>query len=89
MKTIQWSVDSLDWKGLDTDEIVKRVTDKTECGSIILFHNDIKNTPDALDRILTDLEKKGYSFVTVSELIYDDDYKIDSAGKQIKNAAAN
>lgn len=58
MKTIQWSVDSLDWKGLDTDEIVKRVTDKTECGSIILFHNDIKNTPDALDRILTDLEKK-------------------------------
>ena len=89
MKTIQWSVDSLDWKGLDTDEIVKRVTDKTECGSIILFHNDIKNTPDALDRILTDLEKKGYSFVTVSELIYDGDYKIDSAGKQIKNAAAN
>ena len=56
MKTIQWSVDSLDWKGLDTDEIVKRVTDKTECGSIILFHNDIKNTPDALDQILTDLE---------------------------------
>ena len=89
MKTIQWSVDSLDWKGLDTDEIVKRVTDKAECGSIILFHNDIKNTPDALDRILTELEKKGYSFVTVSELIYDGDYKIDSAGKQIKNAAAN
>lgn len=89
MKTIQWSVDSLDWKGLDTDEIVKRVTDKTECGSIILFHNDIKNTPDALDRILTELEKKGYSFVAVSELIYDGDYKIDSAGKQIKNAAAN
>ena len=55
----------------------------------IHFHNDIKNTPDALDRILTDLEKKGYSFVTVSELIYDGDYKIDSAGKQIKNAAAN
>lgn len=45
MKTIQWSVDSLDWKGLDTDEIVKRVTDKTECGSIILFHNDIKTRP--------------------------------------------
>lgn len=89
MKTIQWSVDSLDWKGLGTDEIVKRVTEKTECGSIILFHNDIKNTPDALDRILTELEKKGYSFVTVSELIYDSDYKIDSAGKQIKNAAAN
>ena len=89
MKTIQWSVDSLDWKGLGTDEIVKRVTEKTECGSIILFHNDIKNTPDALDRILTELEKKGYSFVTVSELIYDGDYKIDSAGRQIKNTAAN
>ncbi len=84
MKTIQWSVNSLDWKGLDTDEIVKRVTDKTECGSIILFHNDIKNTPDALDRILTELEKKGYSFVTVSELIYDGDYKIEFAASKSK-----
>lgn len=58
MKTIQWSVDSLDWKGLDTDEIVKRVTDKTECGSIILFHNDIKTRPTRSTEFSRILRKK-------------------------------
>lgn len=84
MKTIQWSVDSLDWQGLETAEIVKRVTAAAENGSIILFHNDVKNTPEALRQILSDLSKKGYSFVTVSELIFSDNYKIDNTGKQIK-----
>ena len=59
MKTIQWSVDSLDWKGLDTDEIVKRVTDKAECGSIILFHNDIKkHAPTRSTEFSRSLRKK-------------------------------
>lgn len=83
MKTIQWSVDSLDWQGLEVDEIVTRVTGAAENGSIILFHNDVKNTPKALEKILAALTQKGYSFVTVSELIYADNYKIDSTGKQI------
>lgn len=84
MKTIQWSVDSLDWQGLDTDEIVKRVTGAAENGSIILFHNDVKNTPGALRKILDNLSQKGYSFVTVSELIFSDNYKIDNTGRQIR-----
>lgn len=84
MKTIQWSVDSLDWQGLEVDEIAKRVTAASENGSIILFHNDVKNTPKALRLVLDDLSKKGYSFVTVSELVFADNYRIDNTGKQIK-----
>lgn len=84
MRTIQWSVDSLDWQGLSSEEIEKRVINAAENGSIILFHNDVKNTPKALDNILSKLSKRGYSFVTVSELIYKEIYKIDSAGRQIK-----
>lgn len=84
MKTIQWSVDSLDWQGLETDEIIKRVTGAAENGSIILFHNDVKNTPKALRGVLEDLSKKGFSFVTVSDLVFQNNYKIDGAGKQIK-----
>ena len=84
MTTVQWSVDSLDWRGISCDEMTKRVLSATENGSIILFHNDVKNTPEALDAVLTSLAADGYSFVTVSQLIYPEPYKIDGAGKQIK-----
>lgn len=82
MKMIQWDCDSLDWKLLSADEMYARVTSKVQNGSILLFHNGVENTPSALDKILTKLEKDGYEFVTVSELIYWDDYEIDHLGRQ-------
>ena len=84
MKIIQWDCDSLDWKLLSVDEMYSRITSKVQNGSILLFHNGVENTPEALDKILTKLKKDGYKFVTVSELIYWDNYEIDLAGKQIK-----
>ena len=82
MKMIQWDCDSLDWKLLSVDEMYSRVVNKVQNGSIILFHNGVKNTPEALDKILNKLEKDGYKFVTVSELIYWDNYEIDHTGRQ-------
>ncbi len=84
MKMIQWDCDSLDYQKLSVDEIYNRITSKVQNGSILLFHNGVKNTPEALDKILTKLEKDGYKFVTVSELIYWDNYEIDHTGRQIK-----
>ena len=84
MKMIQWDVDSLDWKLLSVDEMYERVTSRVQYGSILLFHNGVENTPVALDKILTKLEKDGYKFVTVSELIYWDNYEIEHTGRQIK-----
>lgn len=81
--TIQWSVDSLDWKDLSADEIFKRVTTSIHPGAIVLFHNAAKNTPQALDAILTQLKSDGYKIVPISEIIMRDDYKIDHTGKQI------
>ena len=66
-----------------------RIISKVQNGSIILFHNGVKNTPEALDKILTKLEKDGYQFVSVSELIYWDNYKIDHTGRQIKTQTIN
>ncbi len=83
MKMIQWDVDSLDWKLLSVDEMYHRVTEKVQNGSIVLFHNGVENTPEALDKILTKLKEDGYEFVTVSELIYWDNYEIDHTGRQI------
>lgn len=82
---IQWSVDSLDWKGLSGDEITKRVMSKVGNGSIVLFHNNSDHVLDALPNILLQLKNQGYKFVTVSELIYKDNYTIDNNGTQIQN----
>ena len=59
-----------------------RVVNKVQNGSIILFHNGVENTPEALDKILEKLKADGYEFVTVSELIYWDNYEIDHTGRQ-------
>ena len=48
----------------------------------MLFHNDLENTTEALPQILSELKGKGFEFVTVSELIYPDNYTIDAAGEQ-------
>lgn len=80
--TIQWDVDSLDWKDLSAQDIAHRVLSRVKEGSICLFHNGAKNTPEALKIILPELKKKGYTLVPVSELIYQDSYVIDNAGMQ-------
>ncbi len=84
MYMIQWDVDSLDYRGLSVEEITERITSRTTNGSILLFHNGVENTAEALDKSLTALEQQGYSFVSVEELIYKDDFYLDHAGRQHK-----
>ncbi len=79
---IQWSVDSLDWKELPASEITQRVTSKIEAGSIVLFHNAAKHTPEALPGILEAIAAKGIELVPISQLIYTENYKIDHTGQQ-------
>lgn len=88
---IQWDVDSLDWKDLPAAEIRERVTSKVQPGSIVLFHNAAKNTPEALPSIIEKLLQDGYTFVPISQLIlpgtYGEDYTIDHTGRQCPNPA--
>ena len=85
LKTIQWSVDSLDWKGLTTSEMLARITPDIEGGGIILFHNNSDHIVEALPVIIDTLLEQGYELVTVSDLVYDSDYTINNNGIQIKN----
>lgn len=80
--SIQWNVDSLDWKELPADEITARVTSKIVPGSIVLFHNAGLHTPEALPAILDWLSANGYKAVPVSELLLQGDTAIDHTGKQ-------
>ncbi len=82
MHCIQWDVDSLDWKNLSSEEIYQRVTSSVKSGSIVLFHNAAKNTPEALPRILEKLLSEGYQFVPISQLIDQTSYDTDHEGRQ-------
>ena len=85
MYTIQWDVDSLDWKDNATpDSICKRVTSKVKNGSIVLFHNDADHTPAALPNILKCLKDEGYEFVFIEDLILKENYEIKHDGTQCK-----
>ena len=83
MYTIQWNVDSLDWKDLESSAIAERVLKRIEPGSIILFHNAAKNTPAALPSVIEGLIQQGYTMVPVSQLILRDNYTMDHTGRQI------
>lgn len=85
------SVDSLDWKEISASEITQRVTSKVQPGSIVLFHNAAKHTPEALPGILEYLIGQGYSVIPISQLIVKgtckQDYTIDHTGRQKAIAA--
>ena len=81
---IQWSIDTLDYKALTGEQMWERIEPKLEKGSIILMHNGTENTANSLDMIITNIKNKGYELVTVSDLIYKDNYKIDNNGIQQK-----
>ena len=80
--TIQWSLDTLDYTGINGDEMWKRIKDKMRAGDIILMHNGTEHTADSLDMIIKNIKEKGLGIVKVSELIYKDNYTIDAKGTQ-------
>lgn len=88
MTVIQWDVDSVDWKKNSAADIKKKVLKGVKPGSILLFHNDLENTTEALPEILGNLKSQGYKFVPVSELIMKENYTIDNNGRQIKTEPA-
>lgn len=68
---IIWSLDTHDWQGRMPNEIVSAVLNGIQGGDILLFHDYTAkaNTITALERLIPELLKDGYEFVTVSELM--------------------
>lgn len=85
--SVQWSVDSLDWKGLSATQIAERVQ-KAKRGDIILCHNNSDHIVEALPLILEAMKLKGLTVVPVGELVYHSNYYIDATGKQIAKPTA-
>ena len=85
--TIQWSVDSLDWKGLSARQIAERVQNANS-GDIILCHNNSDHIVEALPLIFEAMKLKGLKFCPIGDLIYTDNYYVDGAGKQIAKSSS-
>ena len=87
-QTIQWSVDSLDWKDISTEQIVERINRNVQNGSIILFHNNAQHVLEYLPQILENLKNSGYEVVKINDLIYHDHYHIDNNGIQVSDGSS-
>ncbi len=82
-KSIQWDVDSVDWKGESKEREYKKVIDNVKGGSILLYHNNGNYTVENLKEIIPKLKSEGYEFVKISDIIYENSYEIDDNGKQL------
>ena len=81
---IQWDVDSHDWMKKGSSYVTGRVLNNKNLkeGSIVLFHNDAKDTPPVLDSIIKGLKEKGFELVPISRLIHKENYYMDHTGRQ-------
>ncbi|MCF2529318.1 polysaccharide deacetylase family protein [Yinghuangia soli] len=66
---IMWSIDTRDWADRNASVVASRVIAQARPGAIVLMHDIHATTAAAAPRILDTLAKRGYTFVTVSELL--------------------
>ncbi len=67
--TVSWTVGARDYDLQPPQWIAERVLSRTEPGSIILLHQDNPSTASALPAIIDGLQRRGYRFVTVSQML--------------------
>ena len=65
---VLWDVDTFDWTGVSKGTIASRAL-RGKSGSIILMHTSPHATPAALFRIVSKFRARGYSFVTIGQLL--------------------
>ncbi|MBD1380060.1 polysaccharide deacetylase family protein [Metabacillus arenae] len=68
MKTLLWSVDTVDWKKPQPSVLVDRVMKKVHNGGMILMHPTAP-TASSLETLIIAIKEKGYSLGSVSSLL--------------------
>ncbi|WP_055587636.1 polysaccharide deacetylase family protein [Peterkaempfera griseoplana] len=69
MAEVLWSVTAKDYETTDSALIEKRVLDQVKPDGIILLHDIYQGTVPAVPGILDGLKQRGYTVVTVSQLL--------------------
>ena len=82
-EVIQWSRDTVDWKkDRSAQTILDGVLKKLQSGDIILCHNNGYKIETYLPVLIETAQQKGFTFVTVSELLLSGETSIDNNGIQ-------
>lgn len=69
VRVVMWSIDTIDWRPSHTPGIIQsRVLTRLEPGAIVLMH-PTDRTAAALPGLLKELHARGYSSVSVSDLL--------------------
>jgi peptidoglycan/xylan/chitin deacetylase (PgdA/CDA1 family) len=68
MMTVLWTCDPADYEDLPAGEILSRTVPNLSPGGIVLLHDGIQGTVDALPQIITACEHRGFKFVTCTEM---------------------
>lgn len=71
MVEVLWDVDPLDWSVQDHAKIVNKVLKNVKENDIILMHDGYETSVTAAKEIIDTLQKQGYEFVTVDEILFD------------------
>ncbi len=71
MFPVLWTVDPLDWCSSNVSCITEKVLDKVGENDIILMHDYYESTVTAALKIVDELKREGYEFVTVEEILFD------------------
>ncbi|MCI9447463.1 MAG: polysaccharide deacetylase family protein [Lachnospiraceae bacterium] len=71
MVEVLWDVDTLDWSSQNHAGIVNKVLKNVQENDIILMHDGYETSVTAAGEIIETLEKQGYEFVTVDEILFD------------------
>ena len=71
MFPVLWTIDPLDWCTRNVSCITDTVISKVKDNSIILMHDEYATTVTAALQVVDELQKKGYQFVTVDEILFD------------------
>ncbi len=80
---VQWSRDTVDWKeNRSTQQILDGVLNKLTTGDIILCHNNGFRIEEYLPVLIDTAQEKGFTFVTVGELLLQGETEIDVNGMQ-------
>lgn len=86
--TVNYDIDSEDWKTHNSKEIVDKVIKQASDGDIILLHDgggDRTATVQALPEMIEKLKSQGYKFVTIGELMDKNKDTIMPADTQVEN----
>jgi peptidoglycan/xylan/chitin deacetylase (PgdA/CDA1 family) len=84
--TILWSVDPLDWKRPGARVVSSRLINGTSDGGILLAHDIHAPTIDAMPATIDTLLRRGFKFVTVSQLLA---MKTEASAAHVTPAPAN